>query len=455
MTSTKGTTMSRTPAIPSPRHPALSRRSVLAGMGAAGAAAGLAACGGGSAGGGGVPESDESHTSFVMTVWGGEEDKNAYQARIDLAKEKFPDYDITLQLIPSENYEQKVQTMISSKTGPDIMQVAENVNVYASKKQLVPIDDLLAESGLDLEATFGPVGANYTWDGATYGVPDRSGAMVLYYNKDLFDEAGVEYPTADWDWDTFLEVAKALTDPSKGQFGYGGVGWWPQWFSLVAQNGGNVLDPETGAPGVNSPEAVEALQFAHDLYFTHKVAPTEVDYSNMGPEMGADGAFQQGLVAMNSTGFWAVGGNAGIEGLNWDIAPFFHGAESAVSAFGSALVIPTAAKNPKGSFEIIQFLTSLEGQTPIADAGQDVPANLELQQSDAFLDPDWLEADVNLQAFPDSAEMIFTPKFIPEWNEMQKAIDDAMASFWLGESDAQTTADDLQGRLERVIKPSE
>ena len=436
-----------------PSRRGLSRRHLLAGMGATGAALGLAACGGSSAGD--VPDSDENHKDFVMTVWGGEEDKIAYQARIDLAKEKFPDYNITLQLIPEENYEQKVQTMISSKTGPDIMQVAENINVYASKKQLVPIDDFLAESGLDLEETFGPVGANYTWEDATYGVPDRSGAMVLYYNKDLFDEAGVEYPTAEWDWDTFLEAAQALTDPSKGQYGYGGVGWWPQWFSLVAQNGGHVLDPETGAPNVNSPEAVEALQFAYDLYFTHEVAPTEVDYSNMGPDMGADGAFQQGLVAMNSTGFWAVGGNAKIEGLNWDIAPFFHGAEQAVSAFGSALVIPTAAKNPKGSFEIIQFLTSLEGQTPIADAGQDVPANLELQQSDAFLDPDWLEADVNLQAFPDSAEMIFTPKFIPEWNEMQKAIDDAMASFWLGDADAQSTADDLQARLERVIKPSE
>src|SRR5699024_4818212 len=73
---------------------------------------------------------------------------------------------------------------------------------------------------------------------------------------------------------------------------------------------------------------------------------------------------------------------------------------------------------------------------------------------DDFLDPDWLEADINLQAFPDSAEMIFTPKFIPEWNEMQKAIEDAMAAFWLGEADAQSTADDLQGRLERAIQPS-
>lgn len=440
----------------SSRTAGVSRRTVLAGLGGAGGAFGLVACGSSAgAGDGSAPKSDESHKEFVMTVWGGESDKEAYQARIDLATKKFPDYSITLQLIPSENYEQKVQTMISSKTGPDIMQVAENINVYSSKKQLVAIDDYLSEAGLDLEKTFGPVGANYTWDGATYGVPDRSGAMVLYYNKDLFDEAGVEYPTADWDWDDFLDAAKKLTDPAKGQFGFGGVGWWPQWFSLVAQNGGNVLDPETGAPGVNSPEAVEALQFAYDLSFTHKVVPTSVDYSNMGPDMGADGAFQQGLVAMNSTGFWAVGGNADIEGLNWGIAPFFHGAQKAVSAFGSALVIPTAAKNPQGSFEIIQFLTSAEGQTPIADTGQDVPANLELQESDTFLKPEWLEADVDLQAFPESADMIFTPKFIPEWNEMQKAIDDAMASFWLGESDAQATADDLQGRLERVIKPTE
>src|SRR5699024_11499692 len=103
-------------------------------------------------------------------VWGGEEDKLAYQARIDLAKEEFPDYNITLQLIPEENYEQKVQTMISSKTGPDIMQVAENVNVYASKKQLVPIDEFLAKSGLDLEESFGLGGANEIWEEATYSI---------------------------------------------------------------------------------------------------------------------------------------------------------------------------------------------------------------------------------------------------------------------------------------------
>ncbi|MGO2537129.1 MAG: hypothetical protein ACTH8W_13270, partial [Brachybacterium tyrofermentans] len=89
------------PSTPSPRRSTTSRRSVLAGMGAAGTALGLAACGSSSdVGDGSTPESDENHKEFVMTVWGGEGDKKAYQARVDLASEKFPDYTITLQLIP-------------------------------------------------------------------------------------------------------------------------------------------------------------------------------------------------------------------------------------------------------------------------------------------------------------------------------------------------------------------
>lgn len=187
--------------------------------------------------------------------------------------------------------------------------------------------------------------------------------------------------------------------------------------------------------------------------YKYKVIPTSLDYSRWGADINGDGAFAQGKVAMNATGFWGIGGLTESE-LDWDVAPFFHGKNSAVSAFGSALTIPTAAKNPKGSFEIIQFLTSAEGQAPIASTGQDVPALLEVQNSDTFLKPEWNTSgkDINFQAFPDSADMIFTPKFIPEWDEMQKAITDAMADFWENKKNAQDTADDLQARLERVIK---
>lgn len=433
------------------RHPLspLSRRQALAGLGALVGATALTAC---SQGRGGTPRSDESHKDLVMTVWGGESDKNTYQARIDLAKKKFPDYTITLQLIPADNYAQKVQTMISSGTGPDIMEVAENVNVYSSKEQLIALDDYIAEAGLDLEAAFGAVGRNYTYNGHTYGIPDRSGAIIMYYNRALFEAKGISAPTIDWDWDTLVSAGKELTEGTE-QFGLAGMNWWPQWFSVVEQNGGHVIDPETGAPQVSSDAAVEALQWVQDLYYKHKIVPTSLDYSRWGADINGDGAFAQGKVAMNVTGFWGISGLTKSQ-LDWDIAPFFHGRSRAVSAFGSALTIPRTAKNPKGSFEIIKFLTSAEGQAPIASTGQDVPALLEVQGSDTFLKPAWLteSSSINLQTFPDSASMIFTPRFIPEWDEMQKSITDATADFWQGQKDARATADDLQQRLSRVIR---
>ncbi|HJB11851.1 MAG TPA: sugar ABC transporter substrate-binding protein [Candidatus Brachybacterium merdavium] len=429
----------------------LDRRTLLSGTVAAAGAATVAGCGQIFAEAE-IKEPDPSHTRFVMTVWGGEPDREAYQARVDLAQEQFPEYEIVLQLIPDANYAQKVQTMISSDTGPDIMQVAEDINVYSSRAQLVPLDEMIAEAGIDMERTFGDVREGYVFEGSTYGIPDRSGAAILYYNRDLFDDKGIEYPTGDWDWETFLAAATELTE-GKEQFGFGGASWWPLWFSLIEQNGGHVVDPDTGLPQINSEEAVDALQWAQDLFFAHEVAPSEVDLSNMGPDMGPDGAFEQGLIAMNSTGFWAIGSLA--EGdLNWDVAPFFRGREQAVSAFGSALTIPRSARNSRGSFEIIQFLTGVEGQGPIASRGQDVPANIDVQTSDTFLDPEWMDEDVDLEVFPNSADMISSRQFIPEWNQMQNTITDATATFWLGQRNAREMADDLQERLEAFIGPS-
>src|SRR5690625_3295637 len=132
----------------------LDRRTLLSGTVAAAGAATVAGCGQIFAEAE-IKEPDPSHTRFVMTVWGGEPDREAYQARVDLAQEQFPEYEIVLQLIPDANYAQKVQTMISSDTGPDIMQVAEDINVYSSRAQLVPLDEMIAEAGIDMERTFG------------------------------------------------------------------------------------------------------------------------------------------------------------------------------------------------------------------------------------------------------------------------------------------------------------
>jgi len=389
---------------------------------------------------------------LTMTVWGGDSDRVAYQKRLDQLVAKYPELSVKLQLIPNDSYAQKVQTMIAGSNGPDIMEVAENVNVYASKNQLLPLDDRVKAAGLDLQGSFGSVGSIYTYKDKVYAIPDRSGAMIVYYNKALFQKAGLKPPTAESTWDDMLTAFKALTVPGK-QWGDAGAGGWPQWWSLAYQNGGKIVDPSTGRPAVNSPEVVEALQWVGDLMTRHGVVPTKKQYADMGADVGGDQAFANGKVAVNTTGFWAVSGLLK-SNIDWDIAPMWRGRQQAVSAFGSGLAISRTAKNPDAALKAITFLASPEAQKSIIDTGQDVPASVEVQKSDGFLKPGWMTKTVNMKAFGDSSSFVYRAPFIPEWNEMQKSFDDGLSNFWLGKQDAKSALDAIQKQLETIIKPA-
>ncbi|MCZ2264461.1 MULTISPECIES: ABC transporter substrate-binding protein [unclassified Isoptericola] len=402
----------------------------------------LAACGSGEdSGDGGV-------TTLTMTVWGGDVDKTSYQERVDMLEKAHPDIKVKLQLIPSDQYEQKVQTMIAGGNGPDIMQVAEGVNVYSSKNQILPLDEYVSKSGMDLDERFGPTGSLYSYQDKVYAIPDRSGAMIVYYNKDLFDAAGVDYPTADWTQEDAQAAMEKLTVPGE-QWGYGGAGWWAQWWSFAYQNGGQIID-DSGAPTVNTPEVVDALQWANDLTFKEHVVPTAAEYADMGPDMGGDPAFAAQKVAMNTTGFWAIGGLLESD-FDWDIAPMWQGDEQAVSAFGSGLAISRDSEHADKAFEAIDYLTDAEAQQVIIDNAQDVPANVQVQQSDAFLEPEWATKDINMGAFAESSDFVFTSPLIPEWNEMQATFDDNLGTFWNEGGDAKTQLDAIQTKLESIV----
>ncbi|HEY8722026.1 sugar ABC transporter substrate-binding protein [Pengzhenrongella sp.] len=429
----------------------LSRRGFLAGFGVAAGVITLTACGTQSGGGGGG--GSDGSADLKMTVWGGEVDKKAYQDRIDLLVKKYPELKVTLALIPAANYAQKVQTMIAGGNGPDIMEVAENVNVYSSKSQIIPLDKYVSSAKLDLEAQFGPVGKAYSYQDKVYAIPDRSGAMILYYNKTLFEAKGIAAPTAAWTWDDMLSASKELTVPGS-VWGFGGTGWWPGWWSMVYQNGGAIIDPETGKPTVDSDAVVEALQWCGDLIFKHHVVPTTPQYADMGPDMGGDQAFAAQSVAMNITGFWNVGTLAADPKLEWDLAPLWQQKKQAVAAFGSGLAISRDCKNPDAAFKAIAFLTAAKAQATIIESKQDVPASIEVQKSDTFLKPSWMTKPLNMAAFPESSKFVFKSPFIPEWDEMQKAFTDGLADFWLGKQQAAPALKAIQTQLTSIIKPA-
>jgi multiple sugar transport system substrate-binding protein len=215
-------------------------------------------------------------------------------------------------------------------------------------------------------------------------------------------------------------------------------------------NGGAVLDAN-GKPIVNSPEAIEAMQFYNDLVYKYHVAPSPEDYANMG-QSSPDPLFAQGKVAMSMTGFWAVNGLSKVKGLNWDIAPLFGNKINATVLFGSGLAITKDCKTPDQAFKVIDFLTSPAGQMPIVDMKQDAPANFEVLSSDAFLNANWAgDKKINTQALVDSASMAFPLPLTPKWNEMLTIMGDNLAEFFLNTKDAKTSLDTIQTLLEELF----
>ena len=399
-----------------------------------------------------LPEGEAEPVELKMTIWGGEHDPEVYQARLDLLEAENPDIKVELVYIPSD-YAQKVQTMIAGGTPPDVMQVAEEIHGFSSTGRLLSLSPLIDRYGIDLEDRYGGNGLleAYSWEGELYAMPDRGGALIMYYNKDMFDAAGIDYPTKKWTWDDFLNAAQAMTIREGDevlQYGFAAGDWWPWWMSFIYQNGGRIID-NNGNPVFDSPEVIEALQFYTDLMHKYEVAPTPTDFADLG--VGPDPLFAQGKAAMITTGFWNVGALQEVDDINWDIAPIFQNKQRATVAFGSGLAVVSDSKHPEAAFKIVEFLTSEEGQTPIIEMKQDIPTNIKSLNGEIFKQTQWSQTPIRLETMAESAEAVFPLPLIPEWNEMLDILGDNLSEVFMGTAEVAPTAATIQAQLEDLL----
>jgi multiple sugar transport system substrate-binding protein len=388
--------------------------------------------------------SSSSSKDLVLTIWGGSIDKTTMQERLDLAKKKYPNINVKLQYI-AKDYDTKIQTMFAGGTAPDILEMAENINAYSSRGQLANLSPYFPEA----KATFGQSNVTaYSYKGKMYGAPDRSAPAVVYYNKDIFDAAGVEYPNENWNWDTFLANAKKLVkrDGNKTEtWAYCEGDWWAWYMTWMYQNGGRVIN-SSGKPVINSKADVEAMQFYQDLMYKYKVAPTPADLT----DSGADPLFAQGKLAMEVTGFWNVAALKNAK-FHWGIAQMWHGKDRAVPMFSNALAISSQSKHKDDAVKIVKFLTSKEGQKPIAENALDVPANLAAASDKSFTQASWNKSGIDLSVFAKSSQNTYAPPFDPKWSQITQAVSDGMSQTWAGKQSVQTGLDKSQKTIENAM----
>jgi multiple sugar transport system substrate-binding protein len=199
-----------------------------------------------------------------------------------------------------------------------------------------------------------------TINGEVYGVQLHLTNMLLIYNKDMLSKAGFANPPTTWD--EFLATAKATTQGSVYGFalnqdsGYA----WP-WF---LQNGAHWYDTQKKVLVMDSPEAIEAMQFQADLIYKHKVAPIPVAAAAYeGPQK----LFSAKRAAMIVTGPWDIKPiTVGSPDINYGIAPALSHKVQATIAAGGSLMIPKGAKNPDMAWELLKAFTTVEVEVATA-----------------------------------------------------------------------------------------
>ena len=238
--------------------------------------------------------------TITISTWAGVDEAAELQVLIDEINAEQTDYQIVHQPIPGDYFPQ-VQTQLAGNTGADIFWLDQNQMAIASEGVLLPLDECLAASdnpAADLSDYYPGVLAVNQVDGETYGLPWIAQPVVTYFNRGLFDAAGVEYPEEGWTWDDFMEKARALTldtdgDGETDQWGFINNSWPPP-FIFIWQAGGETISEDFATSPIDSPEAIEGMEFYLSTAYNPEVSPSRETIS----EQGFGEMFKAGKIAM-------------------------------------------------------------------------------------------------------------------------------------------------------------
>jgi multiple sugar transport system substrate-binding protein len=227
--------------------------------------------------------------TITLATWAGADESKELQAVIDKVNAAATDFQIVHQSIPADYYT-KVQTMIAGNTAPDLMWLSqEYVANYADSGAIMDITDQAAKlsdmPAAKLDDYYPGSLAVAKYAGKLYGLPWIAQPVVLYYNPDMFQKAGINPPDESWTWDTFKDAAKKLTlkDASGNVTQYGtSFNGWPPIHMFVWQAGGEVIAPDLKSSPVDSPEAVQGEQFYSDIIYNPEYAVPEAVIKEQG-----------------------------------------------------------------------------------------------------------------------------------------------------------------------------
>lgn len=321
---------------------------------------------------------DGEKTVVTMSMWDAINEEYNFVEEFNNSQDE-----IELQIISiPENYSEKLNAMIVSDTAPDIILSWEcDILRFIQDDVVIPLDEYVENSDLADEQMVPAVQKFSDMTGGTYSLPWCYAGECLFYNKDMFDEAGIEYPTEDWTMEDFKNAAEALSvkeGDETVQYGIDAFEGATPWYSFIGSYGDEIVDADANL--VIGDGTREALAFFKDLTDNGYMAKPSTATENSGT---AD-LFAAGKAAMKATGTWNASVYRDIDSFHWDIAPLPHAEKAYNSIHTGLFTITKSCEHPDAAWEVINFLMGDKGQELIGKAYGNMSARPSITEKGYF-----------------------------------------------------------------------
>ena len=414
----------------------IARIGAVAGVAALALTGCAASGGGGGTGGGGDEDVTISYTNFISN--GGNEEN--LETIVAAFEEENPGITVDVTTLPYADYGTALQTDLAAGTVSDVFDLE-----YANYTQLAA-DGVLAQLEVAAPDAYRPsLLEAYQTDGTQYALPSSFSNVVLYYNAELFDEAGLEYPTADWTWEDEQEAAEALTDEEAGVWGDHQPVSFYEFYKALAQNGGEFLSEDGTSVAFNSPEGIEAAEWLVGKSGT--VMPT-IEQGQGTPDFDTN-LFKEGKLGMLHTGIWVFGALADVP-FTWDIAVEPGNTQQASATFSNAVGVSANSQNIEAATKWAEFLTSSDAMVDVRlESGWELPPISDESKLAAYLEQ---ETPANRQAVFDSLENIALPPVVAEGQtEMQDIMTEELVEAQAGRKSVEEALSSAEERINAAI----
>lgn len=349
------------------------------------------------------------------------------------------------------DYTTKMRANVASNTVPDVFYLQPGMSSeYISAGKLLNLSPYMEKAGVKAEDYYASLINPFTCTkGQVYGLPKDWNTLGVYYNKSMFQQAGLATPTANWTWSDFQNDAAKLTQKAgtpKAVYGTILSADLSRWGALLLQNGGSILNKAGTQATFNNAAGIQALEY-YTSFFKNKTGalPTTVGASWNGD------AFGQQRGAMVLEGGWMTPYMASTyPNVQYGIAPLPAGPTGihADLSYTNAWAGSSVTKHPEAAWELIQYMTSSTVQGAQLNAGFALPTLKSLANAPYFA------SHLDVKTLFDASVYTYADYYGPQDSAIHTALSNAIQSVVLNKADAQTALNTAATQVNNQLQGS-